>query len=74
MARQAWQSLEQIASRAGVNAYNANSGKGAYLRIGPYKWRDSVWNDASLAFYCTTLYYGRGADRYNEAVAALAGL
>jgi hypothetical protein len=65
------QAYEHLFSDTRFNAYNGGNG---YPRIGSYKW-DSNWNgQASLAFYLTPLYYGRGADLYDRAAAALAGL
>lgn len=64
------QPFEKLFSHTGMNAYNGGDG---YPRIGPYKW-DDQWNgQSSLAYYMTALHYGRGANLYDAAVAALAG-
>ncbi len=56
------------------NTYNWNTG--SYPRIGMYKWSGTTWSTTAptIAAYFTTLYMAKGADKYNEAVAALAGL
>lgn len=65
------QPFEKLFSHTGMNAYNGGDG---YPRIGPYKW-DDQWNgQSSLAYYMTPLHYGRGANLYDAAVAAVAGL
>jgi hypothetical protein len=64
----------KIVTDTGFNAYNS-SNPASYLRMGPYKWDPNTWNGAaSLAFYCTPIYYGRGADLWAEAFASLSGL
>ena len=64
----------QVVKSTGLNDYNWNTG--TYPRIGFYKWAGTNWSASypTIAAYFTTLYSGQGADRYNEAVASLAGL
>lgn len=65
------EAYEKLFAHTGFNAYNGGDG---YPRIGIYKW-DADWvGQSSLAFYMSPLYYGRGADLYDQGVAALTGL
>lgn len=66
--------FEQIVDHTGFNTYNTSkTGAGpSYPRIGPYKW--SSWNQSSIAWYETPLYFGRGADLLEAGKASLAGL
>lgn len=62
---------EMLFAYSGLNAYNGGDG---YVRIGPYKWDGNWYGQPSLAFYMTPLYYGRGADLFEQAAAALCTL
>ena len=62
--------FQLLVTHTGPNTYN---GGAAYPRIGPYKW-DADWHGQnSLAFYETPLFYGRGANLFQEAAASLQG-
>jgi hypothetical protein len=61
------------------NTYNwvsPGSGGATYPRIGIYKWSGTNWTTgvATIACYCSTLYWGEGTGLYSNAEAALAGL
>jgi hypothetical protein len=66
------QPYEKLFSYTGFNAY---VGGNTYIRAGIYKWTpDSMWLGVnSIAFYMSDLYFGRGVDLYDAAVAALEG-
>ena len=63
-------SYEKLFTYTGLNAYNGRNG---YPRLGPYKWDTNWAGQSSVAYYETPLYYGRGANLFNNAAAALLG-
>lgn len=69
-----WEQI--ITNNTGFNEYNNPnlSYTRSYPRLGPYKWSSSYWNDTSLAFYMSPLYFEQGAGKYANAQQALLGL